>query len=73
MLYSVTHITSHLYQSPVSQSLNELHLTPRSFPGQQVRESDLSIQPEPATLQRRKDYFGNDVTMAAIFETHIDS
>jgi transglutaminase-like putative cysteine protease len=70
MLYSVTHITRHLYESPVSRSLNELRLTPRSLPGQQVRESDLCIQPEPATLDRRKDYFGNDVTTVAILETH---
>ncbi len=70
MLYSVTHITRHLYQSPVSRSLNELRLTPRSIPGQQVREIDLCIQPEPATLNRRKDYFGNDVTTVAILETH---
>ena len=33
MLYSATHITRHFYQSPVSQSLNELRLTPRSLPG----------------------------------------
>ena len=66
MLYSVTHITRHLYQSPVSRSLNELRLTPRSLPRQQVREIDLCIQPEPATLDRRKDYFGNDVTTVAI-------
>ncbi len=70
MLYSVTHITRHSYQSPVSQSLNELRLTPRVLPGQQVRETDLCIQPEPETLQRRKDYFGNDVTTVAIFEPH---
>ena len=70
MLYSATHITRHLYQSPVSRSLNELRLTPRSLPGQQVREIDLCIQPEPATLHRRKDYFGNDVTTVAILETH---
>jgi transglutaminase-like putative cysteine protease len=70
MLYSATHITRHNYQSPVTQSLNELRLTPRSLPGQQVREIDFCIQPEPATLERRKDYFGNDVTTVAIFETH---
>lgn len=70
MLYSATHITRHSYQSPVSRSLNELRLTPRSLPGQQVRETELCIQPEAETLQRRKDYFGNDVTTVAIFEPH---
>lgn len=70
MLYSATHITRHHYRSPVSQSLNELRLTPRSLPGQHVRETTLSIHPEPASLQYRKDYFGNDVTVAAIYGTH---
>src|ERR1039458_599952 len=49
MIYSATHITRHLYQSPVSQSLNELCLTPRSLTGQQVREVNICIEPEPAT------------------------
>lgn len=70
MLYSATHITRHIYQSPVSQSLNELYLTPRSLPGQQLRETDICIKPEPAYLQRRKDYFGNDVITVAIYEPH---
>jgi transglutaminase-like putative cysteine protease len=70
MLYSATHITRHLYQSPVSRSINELRLTPRSLPRQQVREFKFCIQPEPATMERRKDYFGNDVSTVAICETH---
>jgi len=70
MLYSVTHITRHSYQWPVSQSLNELRLTPRSLPLQQVRETEISLQPEPAMSQSRKDYFGNDVMTVAIYEPH---
>jgi transglutaminase-like putative cysteine protease len=70
MVYSAIHITRHNYQSPVSQSLNELRLTPRSLPDQQVRETDISIEPEPATLLHRKDYFGNDVTTVVIYEAH---
>jgi transglutaminase-like putative cysteine protease len=70
MIYSATHITRHLYQTPVSRSLNELRLTPRSLPGQQVQEFDLSIEPEPATWLRRKDYFGNEVIMVGLYEPH---
>jgi transglutaminase-like putative cysteine protease len=70
MLYSASHITRHIYQSPVSQSVNELRLTPRALPHQQIRSFDLCLQPGPATLHRRNDYFGNEVTTAAIFETH---
>jgi transglutaminase-like putative cysteine protease len=50
--------------------LNELRLTPRSLPNQQVLSFDLRIQPGPATLHRRTDYFGNEVTTVAVFETH---
>jgi transglutaminase-like putative cysteine protease len=70
MIYSATHITRHIYQSPVSQSLNELCLSPRSLPGQEVREVEICIEPEPATWHRRKDYFGNEVIMVGIYEPH---
>ncbi len=84
MLYSVTHVTRHLYHSPVSQSINELRLTPRSLPhpgkpteglpgtlaGQQLREINMLIEPEPASWQGRKDYFGNEVTTVALYEPH---
>lgn len=70
MIYSVLHTTRHLYQSPVTQSLNELRLTPRSLPWQQVRESNILVDPEPANWQGRKDYFGNEVTTVAVYEPH---
>ncbi len=70
MIYSATHITRHIYQSPVSQSLNELRLTPRSLPGQQVLEANICIEPEPATWQSRKDYFGNEVITVGVYEPH---
>ncbi len=70
MIYQATHITRYRYESPVSQSQNEARLTPRTFPGQTLHESRLHLQPEPAVLEHRKDYFGNDVTAFAIFKTH---
>ena len=70
MLYSVTHTTRHLYQAPVSQSINELRLTPRTLPGQQLREIKIVIEPEPSGWQGRKDYFGNEVTTVAVYEPH---
>jgi transglutaminase-like putative cysteine protease len=70
MIYSAIHITRQLYQSPVSQSLNELRLTPRSLPGQQVRQVNICIEPEPATWQSRKDYFGNEVITVGVYEPH---
>ena len=73
MLYQATHITRYRYEEPVTQSLSEARLTPRSFPGQQLRETRIHVHPEPGVLERRKDYFGNDVTTFAVFRTHDDT
>ena len=70
MVYQAIHITRYRYQSPVSQSLSETRLTPRTFPGQTLHESRIHIQPEPAVLEHRRDYFGNDVTTFAVFKSH---
>ena len=70
MLYRITHSTRYAYPSPVVQCFNEAHLTPRAFPGQRVREHALHVDPHPAFLQRRQDYFGNEVATFAVFEKH---
>jgi len=70
MLYRITHSTQYTYPSPVTQCFNEARLTPRSLPGQRVREHGLQVNPAPAFLQNRKDYFGNDVSTFAVFEKH---
>jgi len=70
MLYEVTHITKYQYEAPVSQCLNEVRLTPRGLPTQQVNVSSLQIEPAPAFVYQRKDYFGNDVATFGVFETH---
>ena len=70
MLYTVSHITRHLYESPVSQSLSELRLTPRSLPSQRVHSSEIHLQPAAFDSASRKDYFGNDVTTVSVYEPH---
>jgi transglutaminase-like putative cysteine protease len=70
MLYRITHSTRYAYPSPVAQCFNEAHLTPRALPGQHVREHSLEVNPLPAFLQNRKDYFGNAVSTFAVFEKH---
>ena len=70
MIYSATHITRHIYQSPVAQSINELHLTPRTLPRQKVRDLHIRIEPAPATRQDWKDYYGNEVNTVAVYEPH---
>jgi transglutaminase-like putative cysteine protease len=70
MLYRTTHITRHQYEQPVSQSFNELRLTPRPLVYQRVRETKIVLNPQPAELDTHKDYFGNEVTSFAIFQMH---
>jgi transglutaminase-like putative cysteine protease len=70
MLYQVTHTTRYTYEAPVSHCLNEVRLTPRSLPGQQVFQTGLRVLPLPTFFQHRRDYFGNDVTTFEVFEKH---
>jgi transglutaminase-like putative cysteine protease len=70
MLYRATHTTRYNYEAPVSQSFNEVRLTPRSLPGQQIRETGIFVQPAPPSFEHYKDYFGNDVTTFTVFEKH---
>ena len=70
MIFQVTHTTRYIYQAPVLHCLNEVRLTPRSLPGQQVRQTDIRVDPEPAFMHHRKDYFGNDVTSFEVFDRH---
>lgn len=70
MLYEVTHTTRYRYEAPVSQCLNEVRITPRALPAQEVTVSSLHVEPAPAFVYQRKDYFGNDVSTFGVFETH---
>lgn len=69
MLFHITHTTRYIYQTPVSHGLNEVRLTPRRD-GQQVRDHAIRVQPEPAFIHHRRDYYGNDVTSFEVFERH---
>ena len=70
MVYRARHITRHIYEESVAQSVNELRLTPREFGRQRVREFQIRVEPEPALWRSRKDWFGNEVTTFSIFEPH---
>ena len=54
----------------MSRCLNEVHLTPRQLPLQQVRQTAIQVEPAPAFLRHRKDYFGNDVSTFAVIDVH---
>ncbi len=72
MLYRSTHITRYFYEQPVSQCLSEARVTPRTFATQTLHESHLAVEPAPAALQKRKDYFGNDVTAFTVLHQHAE-
>ena len=58
------------YEATVSQCLSEVRLTPRALPWQTLVESRIQTTPEPASVARHKDYFGNEVTSFTIVESH---
>jgi transglutaminase-like putative cysteine protease len=70
MTYRTIHTTTYRYEQPVSQSISEARLTPRSFDRQRAIETGVVVQPDFATMETRRDYFGNDVTTIALFGTH---
>jgi transglutaminase-like putative cysteine protease len=70
MLYKATHTTRYLYSAQVSQCQSEVRLTPRALPWQTVFDSTIRTDPEPASVDERRDYFGNAVSTFSIFESH---
>jgi len=68
--YRVVHETTYGYESPVSLSRQQLHLTPRDCPWQTCLAHDIVIEPVPTLLHTRLDYFGNPVRQFAIESPH---
>jgi len=70
MLYRAQHTTLYRYEAPVSQCLSEVRLTPRALPWQTLLERTILTTPEPASVDERKDYYGNVVSLLSILERH---
>jgi transglutaminase-like putative cysteine protease len=70
MIYQITHTTTYDYSTPVSLCQNITHLTPRPMPSQRVRHTALVVNPQPAVVSNRTDYFGNAQTYFAVQEPH---
>jgi len=70
MIYQITHTTTYDYSTPVSLCQNITHLTPRPTPSQRVRHTALVVNPQPAVVSNRTDYFGNAQTYFAVQEPH---
>ena len=59
MNYEIVHRTVYEYSSEVSVSQHVVHLTPRNLPSQQCLRHELTVEPAPALMTERADYFGN--------------
>lgn len=68
--FDITHTTTYAYRSPVTVAHHLLRLAPRRLPRQFPLEHSLEIQPSPSAMDRHIDYFGNEVTFAAIEGAH---
>lgn len=70
MIYDIRHITSYLYDTPVSSSICSLRLTPREGRGQHVVDAGIEIDPTPVSRRARTDFFGNAVHTVVIEDAH---
>ncbi len=68
--YHVLHETHYDYGSPVSLSQQQLHLSPRFLPWQQVIEQRIDIAPQPTWRRDGQDAFGNPVSWLSFHTPH---
>jgi len=68
--YQISHGTLYDYSRDVSVSHHVARLTPRRSAGQAVLEYALTVDPEPMSTSSHTDYFGNTVTVFAMFGPH---
>ena len=70
MIYRIVHRTTYKYKYPVSVGNHVACLKPRSLPRHRLAQSELHIEPSPATITERVDYFGNHLCFFTIEEPH---
>ena len=70
MKYAVRHVTTYRYGSSVTFAHCTLTLTPRSGPGQVVKDTALTITPKPVALARHRSFFGHEVATVQIDTPH---
>lgn len=70
MQYRITHKTAYRYAEPVSLCHSEAHLRPRDTDKQRCLLQRLDIDPVPAIVTSRADFFGNHVHYFRIEQPH---
>jgi transglutaminase-like putative cysteine protease len=72
VFYRVEHETRYVYASSVSTSQHVAYLRPRELPRQRVHAHELVIDPAPARIRHRTDYFGNDAAYFELLRPHAE-
>jgi transglutaminase-like putative cysteine protease len=70
VIYSLRHLTTYLYEKPVSFARCALRLTPQQAADQTVLSSSLRITPTPTRLEKHVGQFGEPVVTAIIETPH---
>lgn len=70
-IYHVKHTTKYNYPSPVSDSANQIILSPQSSASQEIISHAIKINPD-TTVDSFFDYFGNKVGVFTILQPHTD-
>lgn len=70
MRFRVVHTTRYAYSAPVVLAHNEARLQPRVTARQACALSEVSIDPPPAAVAAREDFYGNCVLYFALQEPH---
>jgi transglutaminase-like putative cysteine protease len=68
--YRIEHTTRYEYGAPVSTSQHVACLQPRTLPGQRLDAWALAIDPAPARVTAREDYFGNTLHYVTLMTPH---
>jgi len=70
MIYKIVHRTTYKYKYPVSVGNHVACLKPRSLARHRLAQSELHIEPHPASIAERVDYFGNHLCFFTVEEPH---
>ena len=68
--YRIVHHTAYRYSEPVMLSHQQLHLTPRPLPYQQLHQHEIAIEPKPTVRREFIDPFGNAIAEIAVESAH---
>jgi transglutaminase-like putative cysteine protease len=70
MNYKIVHRTTFKYKHPVTVGKHVACLKPRALAYQQLGQSEIHIEPTPASVTERTDYFGNLQCFFTVQEPH---